>query len=67
MEIFGRYRTVPDRNGKLDTRCMYFFPDSCFYEFITEKDMEELEEHPDFIPQTLLMNEVLRAKNMSWC
>ena len=38
---------------------MYFFPDSCFYEFITEKDMEELEEHPDFIPQTLLMNEVL--------
>ena len=37
---------------------MYFFPDSCFYEFITEKDMEELEEHPDFVPQTLLMDEV---------
>lgn len=38
---------------------MYFFPDSCFYEFITEADMEELEENPEWIPQTLLMNEVV--------
>lgn len=38
---------------------MYFFPDSCFYEFITEKDMQILEEDSTYIPQTLLMNEVV--------
>lgn len=38
---------------------MYFFPDSCFYEFITEADMEKMEEDPEWIPQTLLMNEVV--------
>lgn len=38
---------------------MYFFPDSCFYEFITEADMEKMEENPEWIPQTLLMNEVI--------
>ncbi len=41
------------RNG------MYFFPDSCFYEFITEADMEKNEEDPSFVPHTLLMDEVI--------
>lgn len=41
------------RNG------MYFFPDSCFYEFITEADMEKNEEDPSFVPHTLLMDEVV--------
>lgn len=38
---------------------MYFFPDSCFYEFITEDDMEKNEEDPSFIPPTCLMDEVV--------
>ena len=37
---------------------MYFFPDSCFYEFITEADMERNEADPSFVPPTLLMDEV---------
>lgn len=38
---------------------LYFFPDSCFYEFITEADMLRSEEDPDFIPKTCLMDEVI--------
>lgn len=38
---------------------MYFFPDSCFYEFIIEADMEKNEEDPSFVPHTLLMDEVV--------
>ncbi len=37
---------------------MYFFPDTCFYEFITEKDMLHNYEDPSFVPPTYLMNEV---------
>lgn len=40
------------RNG------MYFFPDTCFYEFIREKDMERMMDDPDYQPQTCLMDEV---------
>ena len=38
---------------------MYFFPDTCFYEFIPEKEMEISLEHPEYQPKTYLMNEVL--------
>ena len=41
------------RNG------MYFFPDTCFYEFITEKDMLHNYEDPTFTPPTYLMDEVV--------
>lgn len=41
------------RNG------MYFFPDTCFYEFIAEKDMLKNFEDPSFVPPTCLMNEVV--------
>lgn len=41
------------RNG------MYFFPDTCFYEFITEADMLKNYEDPSFIPRTYLMDEVI--------
>lgn len=41
------------RNG------MYFFPDSCFYEFIAEADMEKNEADPSYIPPTSLMDEVI--------
>lgn len=40
------------RNG------MYFFPDTCFYEFIREKDMEKMLDDPTYQPQTCLMDEV---------
>lgn len=40
------------RNG------LYFFPDGCFYEFITEADMMRNEEDPSFVPPTCLMDEV---------
>ena len=41
------------RNG------MYFFPDTCFYEFITEADMLKNHEDPSYIPRTYLMDEVI--------
>ena len=37
---------------------MYFFPDTCFYEFITEADMLKNYEDPSFVPRTYLMDEV---------
>ena len=42
---------------------MYFFPDTAFYEFITEKDMIRNYEDPSYIPPTYLMDEVRREKN----
>ena len=41
------------RNG------MYFFPDTCFYEFIREDDMMHNYEDPTFQPKTYLMDEVV--------
>lgn len=41
------------RNG------MYFFPDSCFFEFIAEKDMYRTFENPEYQPRTYLMDEVV--------
>lgn len=38
---------------------MYFFPDTCFYEFIPEQDMLRTFEDPDFKPNTYLMDEVI--------
>lgn len=37
---------------------MYFFPDTCFYEFITEADMLKNYEDPSYVPPTYLMDEV---------
>ena len=37
---------------------MYFFPDTAFYEFITEADMLKNHEDPSYIPPTYLMDEV---------
>lgn len=41
------------RNG------MYFFPDTCFYEFILEKDMYRMMEDSAYKPKTYLMDEVI--------
>nr|WP_122013511.1 GH3 auxin-responsive promoter family protein [Maliibacterium massiliense] len=40
------------RNG------MYFFPDTCFYEFIPEDEMNASLDNPAYQPRTCLMNEV---------
>ena len=37
---------------------MYFFPDSCFYEFIPEDEMYRAMDDPDYQPRTLLWDEV---------
>ena len=59
MEIFAG--TEPSLIGteSWTRKGMCFFPDSCFYEFITEADMEKNEEDPSFVPHTLLMDEVV--------
>ncbi|MEG0780079.1 MAG: GH3 auxin-responsive promoter family protein [Oscillospiraceae bacterium] len=41
------------RNG------MYFFPDSCFYEFIPECELLKSMDDPDYSPKTYLMDEVV--------
>lgn len=38
---------------------MYFFPDTCFYEFIPEMEMERSLMDPNYQPKTYLMNEVI--------
>lgn len=37
---------------------LVFYPDSNFYEFIPESDMLKSMEHPDYVPRTVLMNEL---------
>ena len=41
------------RNG------MYFFPDTCFYEFLPIADTIRLMDDPDYTPRTYLMDEVV--------
>jgi hypothetical protein len=41
------------RNG------MYFFPDTCFYEFIPENEMEHNLDDPSYQPKTYLMDQVV--------
>lgn len=38
---------------------LYFFPDSCFYEFIPEVEMNKSLANPEYQPRTYLMNEVM--------
>lgn len=38
---------------------MYFFPDTCFYEFIPEEEMNKSLEDKSYQPRTCLMDEVL--------
>ncbi|NDL68108.1 GH3 family domain-containing protein [Anaerotalea alkaliphila] len=45
-----------NRNG------MYFFPDTCFYEFIPEAEMYKSLDNPDYQPKTCLMDEVVAGE-----
>ncbi len=42
---------------------LVFFPDSNFYEFIPEADMLKNAEDPEFVPRTVLMNEIRSGEN----
>ncbi len=41
-----------------EQRGMVLFPDSCFYEFIPEDEMERSLDNPEYMPRTCLMDEV---------
>ena len=41
---------------------MYFFPDTCFYEFIPEMEIDKCDEDPSYTPRTCLMNEVISGE-----
>lgn len=41
---------------------MYFFPDTCFYEFIPEDEMNRSLQDPSYQPKTCLMDEVLSGE-----
>ena len=41
---------------------MYFFPDTCFYEFIPEEELRRCEADPSCQPNTCLMDEVEEGK-----
>lgn len=45
-----------------EQRGMVLFPDSCFYEFIPEKEMLKNLDNPDYKPSTCLMNEVVEGE-----
>ena len=38
---------------------VYFFPDSCFYEFIPEDELEKNMADKDYVPRTILWDEVM--------
>ncbi len=42
---------------------LVFFPDTCFYEFIPEAEMEKNLEDPSYVPRTYLMNQLAANEN----
>ncbi len=59
MEIFAGTEPTVIGTETWTRSGMYFFPDSCFYEFISEKDMYRNLDDPNYQPPTYLMNEVI--------
>lgn len=59
MELFAG--TEPSLMGteSWTRKGMYFFPGTCFYEFILEEDMYKNMEDPSYQPRTYLMDEVI--------
>ncbi|MDD2371340.1 MAG: GH3 auxin-responsive promoter family protein [Firmicutes bacterium] len=59
MELFGG--TEPSLMGTetWTRKGVYFFPNTCFYEFLHEGDMLKLKNNPAYQPKTYLMNEVI--------
>lgn len=59
MELFAGTEPSIIGTETWSRKGMYFFPDTCFYEFITEADMMKNYEDPSYEPKTFLMDEVL--------
>lgn len=59
MEIFAGTEPAVIGTETWSRKGMYFFPDTGFYEFITEEDMERNYRDPSYIPPTCLMDEVV--------
>lgn len=59
MEIFAGTEPTVIGTETWTRSGMYFFPDSCFYEFISEKDMYKNLENSNDQPSTYLMDEVI--------
>ncbi len=59
MEVFAGTEPTVLGTETWTRKGMYFFPDTCFYEFIPEKDMLKNLEDETFMPNTYLMNEVI--------
>lgn len=58
MEIFAGTEPTCIGTETWNRDGMYFFPDACFYEFIPQREMEKNLEDPDYVPRTILMDEV---------
>lgn len=59
MEIFAGTEPTCVGTETWSRNGMYFFPDSCFYEFIPESEMLRNMDDPSYIPRTFLMDEVI--------
>lgn len=59
MEIFAGTEPTCVGTETWSRNGMYFFPDSCFYEFIPETEMLKNMDDPTYIPRTFLMDEVV--------
>lgn len=59
MELFAGTEPSIIGTETWSRKGMYFFPDTCFYEFITEADMMKNYDDPSYIPKTYLMDEVI--------
>lgn len=62
MEIFAGTEPTLIGTETWSRNGLYFFPNSCFYEFIKEEDYIKLLTQPDYKPNTFLMNEVVEGE-----
>lgn len=63
LEIFAGTEVSIIGTETLSRNGMVFFPDNCFYEFITEEDVYKNMDNPKFVPRTFLMNELIANHN----
>jgi hypothetical protein len=59
MELFAGTEPTCIGCETWNREAMYFFPDSCFYEFIPEDEFDKSARNPEYQPRTVLWNEVV--------
>lgn len=62
MELFAGTEPSCIGTETWTRRGMYFFPDTCFYEFIPFDELAMCDKDPDYKPRTCLMNEVIPSE-----